>query len=87
MNNSTSGTATAILWVHSNAVTGKPYQICVLEWYGRVDVMDQLCDDSKIEYLDFTNIRFDDWIAVRVEYTWEDTDYSIQLFQTEHLTT
>ena len=74
-------TGYALLWIHSHHQTREPLQIDVVEWNGRVDVLEQLTDDSKIGELDLANLPREDWIHVRVEYEWEDTSYSLRLFQ------
>lgn len=70
----------ALLWIHTHYQTGEPLQIDVTEWNGRVDVLEQLTDDAKIGDLNLTGLKREDWIHVRVEYSWEETEYSLRLF-------
>lgn len=70
----------ALLWIHTHHQTCEPLQIDVTEWNGRVDVLEQLTDDAKIGDLDLTGLKREDWIHVRVEYSWEETEYSLRLF-------
>lgn len=70
----------ALLWIHTHHQTGEPLQIDVTEWNGRVDVLEELTDDAKISDLDLTGLKREDWIHVRVEYSWEETEYSLRLF-------
>lgn len=70
----------ALLWIHTHHQTNEPLQIDVTEWSGRVDVLEQLTDDAKIDELDLTGLKCENWINVRVEYSWEETDYSLRLF-------
>lgn len=74
-------TALAILWIHTNADSGVPCGIHVCEWNGRVDVLEQLQDWHKFDELDLSGLKYEIWIAVRVDYEWEDSDYSIKLSQ------
>lgn len=70
----------AVLWIHTHFLTGEPLQIDVTEWNGRVDVLEQLLDKSKIGDLDLSNLRLEDWIKVRVEYEWDENEYILNLF-------
>ncbi|MCK9155074.1 MAG: hypothetical protein M0P12_03060 [Paludibacteraceae bacterium] len=51
-----------------------------MEWNGRVDVLEQLLDKSKIGDMDLSNLHLEDWIKVRVEYKWDENEYDLHLF-------